>query len=61
MAVGVGTVPIGVFNQADVLFPNDFSKMPGGMARVINAEVAFHLIVVFHSPSWCTKVPFARP
>ena len=39
--VGAGTVPAGVFNQSDALFPNDFLEMSGGMTRLINAEVAF--------------------
>src|SRR6266513_2770263 len=30
-----------VFNQAYALFPNDFFKVTGRMARIVNTEIAF--------------------
>ena len=42
-AISIGAISAGILNQPNSFFPNEFFKTAGGMARFINAEIAFHL------------------
>ena len=37
----MGAVAACVLKQSNALLPNDFFEMTGGMARVVNGQVAF--------------------